>query len=226
MNRNHPIPTPRATRLLLGLMLAAALPAAHAFDVTLDFSGNICGAAGNSGCGNFSEIGQSYGDQAGLLDVSYRSLETATGATYTNHLSYWSTGYSDLTDVAWGGANSTGYQSEITFTPTAGQAVTLTGFDFGDYQNRNYGSSVQVYDLSGNLLWNGGSFNPDLTALHFSPMLTSSTGLVLRWGPDGYDVGIDNIAVSITTAVPEPHTWALMALGLAGLGVLLRRRGA
>ena len=41
--------------------------------MTLDFSGNICGAAGNLVCSNYNEIGSNDGDQPGALDVSYRS---------------------------------------------------------------------------------------------------------------------------------------------------------
>jgi hypothetical protein len=37
--------------------------------------------------------------------------------------------------------------------------------------------------------------------------------------------GIDNVKVAVTP-VPEPGTWALMALGLAGLGAAARRRTA
>ncbi len=33
---------------------------------------------------------------------------------------------------------------------------------------------------------------------------------------------LDNITIS--TAVPEPATWAMMLLGFGGLGALLRRR--
>ena len=41
--------------------------------MTLDFSGNICGAAGNLVCSNYNEIGSNDDDQPGALDVSYRS---------------------------------------------------------------------------------------------------------------------------------------------------------
>lgn len=216
---------------LAALALAAALPAAHAVDVTLDFSGNICGVAGASVCGNYAQIGQNYGDIAGVLDVSHRSVVAATGVTHESFLKYWANDYSNLVGVAWGGADQTGYYSEMTFTPGAGQQVTLVGFDFGDYANRNYASSVSIFDLGGSLLWNGGSFDPGLTSTHFAPSITSSNGLVLRWGPDGYDVGIDNIQLTVGTAttaptapVPEPETWALLLGGLAVVGSVARRR--
>ena len=41
--------------------------------------------------------------------------------------------------------------------------------------------------------------------------------------PDTYYVGLD--AVSVTAAVPEPGTWALMAVGLGGLAWRRRRAG-
>lgn len=190
----------------------------------LDFSGDICGAGGGSVCSNYSEIGQNYGDVSGSLDVSHRSFVAASGDTYEAFLKYWQSSYSDLVDVAWGGANSTAYGSEISFAPEAGKTVTLNSFDFGDYVDRNYGSSVKIYDGTGSLLlWDGGSFNPGVTATHFAPAISSANGLVLRWGPDGYDVGIDNISVSVT-AVPEPGTWAMMLAGMGAIGTLARRR--
>lgn len=221
---------PRSTAALIALSLAALAPAAHAVTVTLDFSGAICGATGTVACSNYSDIGQTYGDIAGVLDVSHRSVVAATGATHEAFLKYWNTGYSDLTGVAWGGNDQTGYYSEMSFTPGAGQQVTLNGFDFGDYADRNYGSAVSIFDLGGALLWSSGSFNPGVTATHFEPTVSSSSGLVLRWGPDGYDVGIDNIQLTVGTAVtapvPEPETWALMLAGLGVTGLVRRRRRA
>jgi hypothetical protein len=218
-----------ARSALISLVLAGALPSAHAVDVTLNFSGNICGIAGNAPCANSSNIGQSYGDIAGVVDVSYRSAVTGTGVTYEDFLHYWDAGYSNLTGVAWGGANQTGFYSEITFRPlSAGQQVTLNGFDFGDYLDSNGGSSVSIYALNGSLLWNGGSFNPGATAAtHFAPAISSATGLILRWGPDGYNVGIDNIQFTVagsTAPVPEPETWGLMLAGLTATGWYARRR--
>lgn len=215
----------RALRPLSAAALLAASAHASAVDLTLTFSGNICGAAGNQACGNSSQIGQNYGDIAGVLDVSHRSFVVATGNTYENFVKYWDSGYSGLTGVAWGGANGSQYGAEFTFTPTAGQVVTLKSFDFGDYQNRNNGSSAQILDLvTGQVLWSSGAFNPGLTPTSFATSISSANGLVLRWGADAYDTGIDNIALSVTTAVPEPGAWAMLLAGLGMLGVTARRR--
>jgi hypothetical protein len=212
-------------------VLSAALGAlgmgfgvAQAATYTLDFSGDICGASGTAACANYDRIGQSYGDVAGVVDVSHASYNVSTGVAYESFLKYWSTGYSNLQGNAWGGANQSGYYAEIVFAPAAGQVVTLLGFDFGDYQNRNYGSAVSILDASTQaVLWNGGSFNPGTSALTFSPNVSSANGLILRWGPDAYDVGIDNIQFSVT-AVPEPESLALAAAGLLIAGLSARRQ--
>lgn len=209
-------------------LAAFALPTAPAFalDVLLDFSGPICGAAGTSACGDYSEIGQNYGDVAGVLDVSHRSALAGSGVTVEPFLKYWSTGYSNLTGVAWGGSWPSGQYSEFTFTPAAGQQVTLNGFEFGDYANQSYTSSATILDAQTlQVLWTSGTFDPGSTSLSFAPAITSANGLILRWGPDGYDTGIDNISLSVT-AVPEPAVWALMLGGAALMAARARRRCA
>ncbi len=204
-------------RLLATAIAALAFAApSHADTWVLDFNGNICGAAGNTACGNYSEIGQNYGDVAGLLDVSHRSAHASTLLTYEPFLKFWSTGYSNLQSIAWGGGNASAYVAEISFMPTAGNLVTLNSFDFGDYQNRSFGSSAVILDAgTQQLLWSSGSFDPGAASpASFLPNISSANGLILRWGPDSYDTGIDNISVSISP-VPEPAAWLLMAGGLA-----------
>jgi hypothetical protein len=213
-------------RLVLTLMAGLAISASgHAATTVLTFSGDICTATGNASCGNGSRIGQNYGDVAGMLDVSHRSyLASNPASTYEPFLKYWFSGYSGLTDVAWGGPGPTLYGSEISFAPVGAHVVTLDSFDFGDYLNRNYGSSASILDAGTMaVLRMSGPFNPGLTPTTFTPAVSSANGLILRWGPDAYDVGIDNISVTVTP-VPEPGTWALMIGGLALLGAAAKRR--
>jgi hypothetical protein len=39
-----------------------------------------------------------------------------------------------------------------------------------------------------------------------------------------FQMGVDNVVVDATSAVPEPATWAMMMVGLFGVGGLLRHR--
>lgn len=137
----------RTAAALIGLALSAA--PAWAVDTTLTFSGNICGATGTEACGNFSRIARNYGDMAGFLDVSHRSINLTPNVTEEAYLKYWSTGYSDLTGNAWRGLGQTAYRSEMSFMPTAGNQVTLASMKFGEYQNRNFGSRAIIYDGTG-----------------------------------------------------------------------------
>jgi hypothetical protein len=44
--------------------------------------------------------------------------------------------------------------------------------------------------------------------------------------PNNGDVGLDNVALDVRGAVPEPSTWAMMLIGFAGLGYMAFRRKA
>lgn len=220
----------RLMQLAIGVSAMAFAAPGSAAVTTLDFSGNICGVAGNQACSNGSQIGQNYGDGTGV-DVSYRSV-TSSGQTFEMFLKHWNTGYGDLTSNVWGGANSS-FGSEITFTALAGFELRILSFDAACYLNR---TSCQNFPFSINEIGGGSVAGGNITppsggrsSLTFDQAY-SSTGYVLRWGPDGYDGGLDNIRFDVraiaTGAVPEPTTWALLILGFGTIGVAMRRRGA
>lgn len=183
----------------------------------MDFSG--------LGLSNGNLIPQNYGDQPNL-DVSYRSVASpGNTAEVTPYLQYWSTAYSGLTDVAYGASGRT---AEITLTPSVGYEVTLLGFDLGAWPNTDRQSQVNIYNLDySQLLFSTGPITIlGATPSNFSfPNLTRNDGIKIQFGPDGFNVGIDNIefTVSSTTAVPEPIT--LLGAGTAlGFGTFFKRK--
>ncbi|MBC9032310.1 PEP-CTERM sorting domain-containing protein [Sphingomonas sp. JC676] len=150
---------------------------------------------------------------------------------YTDYLQSWDGGYGDLSRVIYGGGNGTSYISEIVFTPGAGKEISLNGFDAACYQNRatcqllNY----TIASLGGAAIASGSTST--LYPNHLSLAINSgwfSDGIVLRWGPDGFDAGLDNISFTVRDivagGVPEPSSWAMMILGFGAVGGVLRRR--
>jgi hypothetical protein len=113
-----------------------------------------------------------------------------------------------------------------------------TGFSFW-FTTVSFTGSVNVYDglnATGNLL---GSIS--LAALGFGPdpsnpfsnwaigsLAFGGTARSIDFGGTVNQVGYDNITFGATTPivtnVPEPSTYAMLALGLAGVGVVSRRR--
>lgn len=214
--------------LVGSLGLAAATPAA-AITTTLDFAGNICGVAGNQACGNGSQIGQNYGDGTGV-DVSYRSYLQSNGTTSEAYLKHWASGYGDLQNVVWGGFDPTNYGAEIRFMPLAGYELRLLGFDAGCYLNRASCRSFN-FAISGGHSANGtatpAANSHDSFAFNFN--YTAST-VILRWGPDAFDGGLDNIAFDVRRiavgGIPEPTTWALLIMGFGFVGGAMRKRSS
>jgi PEP-CTERM motif len=179
-------------------------------------------------CGNFSYFSQSYGDQAGL-NISYRSLVGAGNSAVLDGtgIRYWNSAYGDLSDVAWGGTSDGFGVPEITFLLTAPGSITLEGLDFAGYPFANRLTDFRIYDLNYNSLFSSGPLTTPgggHSAITFNT--TSTSGLILQWGPNGYNVGIDNLAFRLGApgAVPEPATWAMMLLGFGLVGGAMRRR--
>lgn len=201
---------------LLSMVAVATLWGTSAYATLLTFDGNICN--GGNPCSNGSPIDQSYGDILGQLDVVYNSRD-GNGNTNMSlpFLSGWDEEYSDLQHVAFANGGTVG---EVALFPLAGFQVTLNSFDLGAWPNASRDSQVTIYDSTFNTLTSSGPITIDGTVhSQFLPNLTNTNGLILQWGPDAFNVGIDNINFTvqpISAAVPEPTTWLLLSLGLVG----------
>jgi hypothetical protein len=82
-----------------------------------------------------------------------------------------------------------------------------------------------VFDLAGGspLVSTGSMLILGAAPTIFSISATSSAGFSIAFGPDGYNVGIDNIDFT-TSAVPEPASVALLLAGLVVVGAAGRAR--
>jgi hypothetical protein len=205
-------------KLFLALAVGTLSIAAQAN--TLDFSGAICSSAADgsgamTACSNGSRINQSYGDTA-QVDVSFKSQ--IGGA---NSIFFWNSGYSGLNAVAYGDFNFT---PEITLA-AIGSTITLQGADLGAWANTNRQSQLTVVDLATNTaVFSSGPITVlGATASSFIFSLSSNAGFAIRFGPEGYNVGIDNIQFT-ATPVPEASTYAMLLAGLAAVGTAVRRR--
>lgn len=151
----------------------------------------------------------------------------------------WPNAYGDLTNVLENETDGATY-IDLTFTADAGFQVVLFGFDLAGWPSKDYALPGGVRVTSGantlfsqsNVLVQGDMVGPRHTAFDFGAGLAGQS-LALRIDLAGLagnsdNIGLDNVRfgqVALpTTAVPEPATWALMILGMAGAGAALRQR--
>ena len=208
---------------LLALASFAALTAASPSSATvLTFDGSICN--GGLACGNGAGIDQSYGD-TGSVDVQWR-FDSTGAADNANRIAYWLADYNELINVGYGTPSDNG--ASVFFAPLTSQSVTLNSFRLGAWPNTVRGTSYSIFDGNGATLFASGPLTigtGNLSSL-FNVNLTSANGIGIRFGPDSFNVGIDNIDFSVADigAVPEPASWALMIAGFGLVGSAMRRR--
>lgn len=218
---------------LFVLPLLAAACSAHA--LSIDFGNGpseptICsdtpdGLGALVPCSTFAYLSQSYGDVAGVSDITY-SAPRVPG----HSLEWWNTNYNTLYGVAFaeGGDSNSRARIEIKAV-TTGTLVTLSAFDLGAYSNTTHGTTVNIYAIGGGVplyTFVGNVGNSSNEPTHFAVNVSAVGGLWIEFQDNAYNVGIDNIQYAVAT-VPEPASVGLMLAGLLGIGALstARRRG-
>jgi len=219
------------TMLIAAAALAAAAtasPAAAAVTV-LDFPTTSCVTFT---CSNGSIIQATYGDGEGV-DVQYASFVQPSGDLFSSDLRYWAGGYGDLVGVVWGGGNTVNFSSRITLVALEGYEISLRGFDIATFARSSATSPVRIESLGGL-----GILSETVSTMiptHNHVEVNSAyfrDGIALNWGPDGFNVGLDNITFDVRAitpdvgGIPEPQSWALMILGFGAAGAVVRRRRA
>lgn len=207
-----------AAFLSIAVFSAAPLGAA-----VLDFEGAICGGP----CINASEISQDYGDIAGEVDVVY---DGDTGTAGDQPLSFWKTGYTGLTNVAYSQGEFAGLS--ILFDALPGFGVHLESFLLSTYLGRSPTTSVRITDIgTSTVLFDSGPFEIDLTLPPgYFIYMSSDSGLLVELGPDAWNVAIDDVIFHTyalddpPAPVPLPATGLLLSAALAFAIAAGRRR--
>ena len=208
------------TIIIMLITLAMGCFPVIGFSAILTFDGNICNGGGP--CGNNLPIDQSYGDIAGELDVIWDAGLASGGQT---EFSFFGDDYSNLTNIGYG---LNGQTAEIFLDPLPGWEVTLVGFDLGAWPQVSRISQVTVLTGGGSTLFTTG---PNFVVLGvtgsaFNLGLTSGDGIRIQFGPDAFNVGIDNIEFTTAqvSAVPVPAAVWLFGTALVGLLGFRRRQ--
>jgi hypothetical protein len=177
---------------------------------------------------------------AGVLGLSGAAYADIVTVTYTGPVTLVSNANGGVAPASDGDTLVATYVFITASLTVNGVAGVLPAFTTGDIQANTQVSQIgtvlfsEVTDNAGNRLESdvaGGNFSwslaPPLTGVSYNPSggdeavieLQTASGDIL-----GADVSNVTVTVTASTPVPEPSTWAMMLIGLAGIGVFSYRR--
>lgn len=208
-------------KLAVAAALSATLPA-FASVVVLDFEG--------------------VGDLAAINEFYNGGTDSQGNSGPNYHVSFAPGGALGVIDSNEGGSfngNAFSGKTAMIFLDNAAVLNYAAGFDSGfsfRFATPYYGGEVSVYsglDKTGTLLGsidlpiNGPGPGPGGPYSNWSigSLAFAGTAMSIDFGGTANYIAYDDVTFgSITPGVPEPSTYALMALGLAGIGLVTRRR--
>lgn len=185
---------------------------------------------------NSTGYGSSTALQAAYPFGTYTITATGSAGTSTSNIPYaanlfanaipYLTNFSSLNGLNSGQSFTVDYDS---FTPNSGASQGFTFFTVynatsgnvvysDEFQNPSSTSAV----IPANTLTSGTAYDYEID---FSDRLNGYDALNSTYTEQGFDLRTDgSFTTAITTAVPEPSTWALLLLGFAGVGFAAFRR--
>ncbi len=222
-----------AATFTVAFALATAGAQASTYTLVAPTSGTIAsdfGSNADADISNRSGLG-SFGDVAG-----------------TDGINGWGTGYADMASAFWGRSGSNA-EFRIEATDPA-KSIRLDSFLAGSYLTRGFARTYIVYDLAWTELWSTVDFiAPTQTnaAALLAPDVSAVGGVILQWG-ESFNGGINEITFTVGDfdgdpvvigggegsgeggvrpgVIPLPASLPLLLAGLAGFGLVARRRAA
>ena len=128
-------------------------------------------------------------------------------------------------------AKNPGQSEIITLARADGQAFDFSSFEFHGWNN-NFAPSITVSAIKDGGVVFSQTFaitNTNTQPWQFASLADGFAGVdAVTFAAPVQPVGVfalDNLTASVSGAVPEPATWAMMILGFGAVGAGLRRRG-
>ncbi|WP_235902515.1 PEPxxWA-CTERM sorting domain-containing protein [Sandarakinorhabdus oryzae] len=218
----------RFTLLAAAIGMAAAAPATGTI-YTLTYSAASCAG----GCVNDGDpISELFGSNA---DVTVQNLRLAPGyVPVDGGLNYYNRDYSGSSAAYVEDASLETRGAVALFVNRPG-TITLLSADFGGWPNAEVPIDWEVWGRFNNsVTFATGTVVTQasgLTTVNFNISAGFNQPIVLIFGPDAYNGGVQNVRYSFIgegegTGVPEPASWAMLIAGFGLTGAANRRRRA